>query len=61
MATLRVLLARLRGAFTKRHADADLAAEIEAHLDLLAQDQIRQGFSPVGAVRVDPVIALRQE
>jgi putative ABC transport system permease protein len=49
MTTLRVLLARLSGVFTKGRAGSDLAAEIDAHLELLAQNQIDRGSSPVAA------------
>ena len=49
MTGLRVLLARLAGMLTGRRRDAELEAEVEAHLDLLAADHERRGLSPDAA------------
>jgi len=46
MTSLRILLARLRGLFLKRKLDDDLAEEIESHLEMQIEDNIRQGMSP---------------
>ncbi len=43
---LREFSARLRGLFGKRRHDADLDDELAAHLDLLAQENIRRGMLP---------------
>src|ERR1700681_641695 len=41
---MRVLTSRLRDLFSKRRSDADLEDEFAAHLDLLAQENIRRGM-----------------
>ena len=46
MTALRVFLARLVALLGRGRADADLDAEIEAHLELLAQQSMRRGLSP---------------
>jgi putative ABC transport system permease protein len=49
MKWLRIFGARLRGLFRKRHLDGDLDAEVRAHLEMLAEANIRRGMSPVEA------------
>ncbi len=44
--TLREIAARIRGVFAKQHRDADLDDEMAAHIDLLAQENIRRGMTP---------------
>jgi putative ABC transport system permease protein len=51
MTSLRVWLSRAYGLFGSRRRDADLRDEIQAHLDLLADDHVRCGMS-VADVRV---------
>jgi putative ABC transport system permease protein len=46
---LRILGARLRGLFRKRHLDADLDAELRAHLEMLTAENMRRGMSQVEA------------
>src|SRR5689334_25046901 len=49
MSRLRVLtsrLSRILGLFGRRRRDADLASEVDAHLDQLASDYVRRGLSP---------------
>lgn len=46
MTSLRILLARFRGLFSKRKLDDDLAEEIQSHLEMQTEDNIRQGMSP---------------
>jgi predicted permease len=43
--SLRVLLARLAGMIGRRHSDGALNHDIEAHLELLAEDYVRRGMS----------------
>jgi putative ABC transport system permease protein len=45
MEWLRIFGTRLRGLFRKRHLDADLEAELRAHLDLLTEENIRRGLN----------------
>lgn len=40
----REIAARIRGLFNARHRDADLDDEVAAHLDLLAEENIRRGM-----------------
>src|SRR5450755_772443 len=44
MTWLREFGQRLIGLFAKRHRDADLDDEFAAHLDLLAEENIRRGM-----------------
>ena len=46
MASLRVLWSRLRGTLLASRDDRDLGDDIEAHLDLLAQDFQARGLTP---------------
>ena len=47
---LRELAARLRGLFGDRRAERELDDEIETHLRLLAERNVRQGMSEAEAV-----------
>ncbi|HEV1996249.1 MAG TPA: ABC transporter permease [Candidatus Acidoferrum sp.] len=49
MERLRIFGARLRGLFRKRQLDGDLDAELRAHLEMLTEENIRRGMSPVEA------------
>jgi predicted permease len=42
---LRILLARILGAFTKKGAETDLNAELAAHLEALTEANMRRGLS----------------
>lgn len=43
---MKVLWSRIRGLFATRQLESRLDEEIETHLELLAQEHIRQGMSP---------------
>jgi putative ABC transport system permease protein len=47
-----VLLARLRGFFGSRRADAEFRRELESHLALAADDQAARGVTPADAERL---------
>jgi len=49
MEWLRIFGARLRGLFRKRQLDVDLDAELRSHLEMLTEENIRRGMSPVEA------------
>jgi predicted permease len=49
MEWLRIFGARLRGLLHKRHLDGDLDSELRTHLDMLTEENIRRGMSPVEA------------
>ena len=51
MSRLRAILARLRGLAGDRDRDADLAAEIDSHLQLHIDDNLRAGMTPDQARR----------
>src|SRR5580692_11146973 len=51
MRELRVLGMRLRGMFRTDHADAELAAELESHLQLHVDDNLRAGMTEEEARR----------
>src|SRR3954468_22994894 len=51
MRSIRAWLLRLRGMFGGAAADADLAAELESHLQLHIDDNIRSGMTPAEAQR----------
>jgi putative ABC transport system permease protein len=46
MNAVRVFMARLLALFCRRRAEADLEAEIDAHLELLADEHVRRGLQP---------------
>src|SRR5437870_5278674 len=47
----RVGWSRLAGMFTARRAGAEFDQELRAHLDMLVEENLRQGLSPDGARR----------
>jgi hypothetical protein len=49
MTPLRVLRHRLLGLFLSSRREQDLAEEVQAHLDLLTEDNRRRGMSPNAA------------
>jgi putative ABC transport system permease protein len=49
MEWLRIFGVRFGGLFRKRNLDRDLDAEIRAHLEMLAEDNIRRGMNPAEA------------
>ena len=49
MGWLRIFGARWRGLLSKRQLDQDLDAELRAHLEMLTEENIRRGMSPVEA------------
>ena len=49
MGRLRIFGARMRGLFRKRQLDGDLDAELRAHLEMLTEENVRRGMSPVEA------------
>lgn len=51
MATLRQLAARLRALFRGGNLDRDFAQEMQAHLDMAIEDNIRAGMTPDDARR----------
>ena len=51
MRRLRVWLLRTAGLFTARHREQDLTDEIESHLALHTEDNIRRGMAPADARR----------
>lgn len=50
-AWLAIVLARVRALFTKASLDDDFDAEMQAHLDMLADEHERRGLSPEAARR----------
>src|SRR4051812_5630499 len=57
MSRMRAAFLRLLGTFGRGRQDADLGAELDAHLHLHVDDNIRAGMSPEAARR-DALIAL---
>lgn len=51
MRTLRALLLRLRGVFCKRGGDLEMEEELESHLQMHIEDNVRLGMSPAEARR----------
>lgn len=51
MATLKQLLARFRAFFRGSDLDRDFAAEMAAHLEMAAEENIRKGMTPLEARR----------
>lgn len=49
---LRLLLARLRALVTNRRLDDDFTAELQSHVDLLADEHIARGVAPAEARRL---------
>src|SRR6185369_8852060 len=50
-ATLRVLASRIRTAVSTRQVDQDFHSELDAHLDLLTDENVRRGMTPENARR----------
>ncbi len=48
---MRVLASRIRGWFTAHEVDADFSQELDAHLELLTEQNIRRGMTPEEALR----------
>ena len=48
---LRVLASRLRGLFTRRRLDQDFEQELDSHLALLTEENMRRGLTPEEARR----------
>ena len=46
MTRLQIFLSRLRGLFLKRKLEDDLADEIQSHLEMQIEDNVRQGMNP---------------
>ena len=46
MINLRIFLSRLRGLFLKRKLEDELADEIQSHIEMQVEDNVRQGMSP---------------
>lgn len=51
MRQLRTLLARIAGLFSSQRADADLEEELQTHLDMETEENIRRGMAPEEARR----------
>jgi putative ABC transport system permease protein len=51
LARLRAVVSRVRGLFTTRRLDDDFAEELDSHLTLLTEENVRQGMSPQEAQR----------
>jgi putative ABC transport system permease protein len=49
MTGLRTFVSRVSGLFGKARRDADLEDELHAHLEMLAEDNVRRGLSPAEA------------
>src|SRR5216683_6427519 len=49
MEWLRIFVARLLGLFRKQRLDGDLDAELQAHLEMLTEENIRRGMSSTEA------------
>jgi len=49
MNRVRILLLRLWNVFRKQHLEQDLNSELQTHLDLVTDENIRRGMSPVEA------------
>ncbi len=48
---LLVLASRIRGAFFKRRLDADFDQELQSHIAMLADENVRRGMTPAEARR----------
>jgi hypothetical protein len=48
---LRVMALRIRGMFAKRRQDAELNDELQAHLEMLAEENMQRGMSAEDARR----------
>jgi hypothetical protein len=52
MRQIRAWLLRISGVFRKKRSEAELCAEIESHLQLHIEDNLRAGMTPEEARRV---------
>jgi putative ABC transport system permease protein len=48
---VRILASRIRGQFSAHEVDADFSQELDAHLQLLTEQNIRRGMTPEEALR----------
>src|SRR5215472_16191012 len=48
---LRIFVARLRSVLGRKRLESDLEAEVNSHLEMLAEENIRAGMSPKEARR----------
>jgi predicted permease len=51
MSQLRAVLARIAGVFTRQQANADLADELQSHLEMATAENVRRGMPPDEARR----------
>ena len=51
MTQIRALLARIAGIFTRQQVEADLAEELQSHLEMATAENIRRGMNPDEARR----------
>src|SRR5947209_6766905 len=51
MAPLRAFLFRLGGLFQKERSDFEIAVEMESHLEIQIEDNLRSGMTPAQARR----------
>src|SRR5437762_188532 len=49
MSWLRVLAARIRGLFLKRHLERELDEELRAHIEMATEENLRKGMTPEDA------------
>ena len=52
MSWLRVLAARVRGLFGKRHLESQLDEELRTHIQMATEDNLRKGMTPEDAKHV---------
>jgi predicted permease len=52
LSRIKAIVSRIRGLFNGRHLDGDFEQELESHLALLAEENIRAGMSPEEARRM---------
>ncbi|HKF51141.1 MAG TPA: permease prefix domain 1-containing protein, partial [Candidatus Acidoferrales bacterium] len=57
LSSLRMLLARMRGMFSRRHEDNEFSDELREHLDLLTEENVRRGM-PLTEARREAKIRL---
>ena len=51
LASIKTLTSRIRGWFSRNRVDQEFQQELSAHLEMLTQENIRRGMSPVEAIR----------
>src|SRR5579862_1376263 len=52
MNSLRALFSRIRGLFSRRAQDHDFARELDSHLAMLTEENVRRGMAPGEARRL---------